>query len=642
MAPPISHNQPTLDIFLELASEHSTVPIDRTNVSADAPTELPPGGARDTSVTISAVPEQGLRGDRTLFYRRLDLGEQLSEEDLTIIVPDTATSSLGCIDGLNQRLGTGIQPQDIVDRPIVDEVVTFVFAPGCYAYVGNLTVSVQRFQDDTRPLLSSAVYRNEYIEFPLSTGNYDASPAALLLSVVNTENSLSLSMDDFFFDVPHENTNEDIPADTYVELHATDTAAYQSSVTLYYNRLNLSSVYPSGVEVPYGQYANVVEALPAFNTAYGFQLSSFDVVNASLTPTAQLQGSAYSLLLAPGEGPTLSVADSPDPENVFMIQTTDGEDLTTLGGDSWVTVPVTKQPLQDAYDEHCLACADPGGCPPVQTRACEIALSALDDEAATQAEVNDAHAKVLSAVEQESDMTMSPIGQFEFMGLDETSGAFYDPMWSASSTIGDIGSQVFINVNTTGDTAVMPVYRKAFVRNEQIRIGVELSVSFSSGDGVFDEQSYVEGHFYQGRGLLTPFPPLPEAWEKSSFSIAFMCGKSSGGHNGIWVILTYEDGDTQTLLLPGVSRNAQALLVMDSLQREIGIVINGGYYRLGDWTGTAMVPQFILSNTQSDSESLDTRLGLSCYASEWQGSYSVDDLTDINGQAPYEGAFKEH
>lgn len=626
---PVRHDQPTLDMYLDLVSEHSTVPISRDNVTADLPSELPPGGARNTSVRIEAIDGQGLRGDRTTFYNRLDLGVELQNEDLTIIVPSAATNSVDCLDGLNERLGTQIEAQDIVSRLIENETVVFEFSDECYAYVGEFEVALLRYEDDGRPPISEAVNFVVYNEYPLPSNDYSQNPTELLLGLVNQYNGTSLSSENVFFDIPrvYEEGVEDV--DTFVELRTTMNCPFKGSVTIYYNRLDLETVFPDGLEIPYGTYTDLVSALPAFNAEYSFDINEYDIVNATLSATTRMKGARYSLLLKPDVGPLVTIGESPEPLDVFNITSLSGDDMITLGGENWVTVPVTKDQLQLAIEDHCASCSAPGGCPPVQTRACEMGQAVMDNEAATQTDVNEATARILASIETETETNMGT--DLDMTPLDNNQGAFYSPEYAPSDVITQPGDVLFINTNTSGVVGIMPTYGNGIVRNRQIKIGIELGLSFVVNNGSFVNQSAIRVEFLQGTGLLSPFPPMPEGWEESLFDITFSSGESSGGHNGIRVSMTKGDGSVEGVLMPAGSRNEDVLLVFDSINRKVGVYIGSTYYVLGNWTGTVMMPRFTLVNQQAAAETLDTRLNLRTLSDAWQGSYPIEDLTDLNG-----------
>lgn len=320
----IPHNQPTLAMYLALLNSASYIAASEDSVEVGDSVPLPPGTARNTQVSLSAVEGEGFTGEAVTFHNRLDVGKVLENVSIDVTGPPTASSTFDCIDGLNARLGIELIEEDVEDLPIENGNVVFRFTPKCMAYIGELTCTFVSI-DDPRPSIESVIQTPELGGFG-QLESTDALSTDLLLQLLNAANTSDVKRGMVSFSVPQINVGA-MDGNTRVSVKATAAAPFKGSTMIFYDRYNLNAAFPNGVLIPIGEYTSLHEALEYINERYPLWLWSFDVVEKDVSSPGQtMEGSQYSLFALPGTGPDVIPSDlwdyTPVIENLVEILNT--------------------------------------------------------------------------------------------------------------------------------------------------------------------------------------------------------------------------------------------------------------------------------------------------------------------------------
>lgn len=105
----------------------------------------------------------------------------------------------------------------------------------------------------------------------------------LLIDLINTDNSLSLKKSDLTIGAPANNTDSTHNRNTIVKLTAKDSAAFEGSANVYYNRVAIASVLKAAMSYEVAASGVTTSTLlPLINKQFSVDLTEDDVVVESI------------------------------------------------------------------------------------------------------------------------------------------------------------------------------------------------------------------------------------------------------------------------------------------------------------------------------------------------------------------------
>lgn len=133
-----------------------------------------------------------------------------------------------------------------------------------------------------------------------------------LLAMINDANSKSYTFSDIEFDPPQQTTQGEAE-NTLCNVRAIPGSGLKGSVTVYYNRLDLETLFTGYLDIPIDPTTTLSEILDGILDEYGINLSADDVTYAA-TDNAQgvLTAKGGSFLLTGNVDVYLTGAEMPD------------------------------------------------------------------------------------------------------------------------------------------------------------------------------------------------------------------------------------------------------------------------------------------------------------------------------------------
>jgi hypothetical protein len=158
-------------------------------------------------------------------------------------------------------------------------------------------------------------------------------PQQIVIDLINNDNSTALTPDLLTFGLPTAATGDNPTRNTELSLTAKAGSGYKGSVTVKYNRVDLSTVPGArSVVFPKGDATKIADLIPEINAAYQLNLQPEDFVDGDLPAFAGQPNEQHDFQLAAGadslcfiNSVTLTVhADDIDLASVITTQELNG------------------------------------------------------------------------------------------------------------------------------------------------------------------------------------------------------------------------------------------------------------------------------------------------------------------------------
>jgi hypothetical protein len=155
MAIALDFNQPAVQILLDQINYDNNSAITSEFVSFGTPSPNASGAARNTSLTITSVPNSGFTGSVDWQYNRVDISVVPGIRSILIVVPNGATLISQLLSNINLAYGIQLQASDIIDGPLPafaglpNEKHAFTLQISATSLVYFNSVTLTAFQDGT-------------------------------------------------------------------------------------------------------------------------------------------------------------------------------------------------------------------------------------------------------------------------------------------------------------------------------------------------------------------------------------------------------------------------------------------------------------------------------------------------------------
>lgn len=136
----------SIELLLQLVNVRNNItpPLTLSSVTIDPPISLTPTQVnfyqRNTRATVRALPDTAYKGDRIVYYNRIDIVQLFGQTQVPVDDEfETAEEALGL---LNTKYGLAIDSNDLSDLELTPSGDVILTTGSSYVYMPNKTITI--------------------------------------------------------------------------------------------------------------------------------------------------------------------------------------------------------------------------------------------------------------------------------------------------------------------------------------------------------------------------------------------------------------------------------------------------------------------------------------------------------------------
>jgi hypothetical protein len=286
--------------------------LDYSNVTLGIPTPMPEPTASgiNTAIVLTGVEDSGYTDAITIYYPRMDLGEQYPSG--MSAVGDHVTTWSGLANTINASHRTLLTAKDFPTTPFEIDVlpasISITIVPSSLLYKGTITVSLSGSQPALSTVLTTTVLSG--LNPPTASDSptdLTQSASTLIYAMINEANPAipngGLSSANAVLGSP---TATGATPNTSLPVGGAANQGYTGYVSVTYHRLDIQTevsnpLIPSGLQLAddsTSPYSTVQDLLPTLNAALAINLQVSDLANGNAAIAGTTYPKAVSVVIA--------------------------------------------------------------------------------------------------------------------------------------------------------------------------------------------------------------------------------------------------------------------------------------------------------------------------------------------------------